>query len=117
MANEHGSNRRKAERITFACPVRLNVNTAGLLIDLSEGGALLRFRRPQEPNRQVTLTIEDGDSTIHLAARVVRSTPMSLETATATLARTEYHVAVEFLQSSPESSAMLRDIVEKYRTK
>ena len=109
-------NRRRSERIAFACPVRLNMSTRGILIDLSEGGALLRVPSRQEADRQVTVTIEEGEGTIHAQARILRSTPVPVETESATLARQEYQVAVQFLEFSQQASNAIRQIVSKYRT-
>ena len=116
MTIEPAPNRRKTERIPLVARIRLNVMTEGLLTDLSEGGALLRLRRSQEPDRQVTLTIEEGDGALHLPARIVRSTPVSLHQESATPARTEFQVAVEFLQSSRHSGSAVRGMVQKYRS-
>src|SRR3989338_2914479 len=88
--------RGKAQRLRFALRVRVNVTREGILVDLSERGALLLLSRPQDPDKQITLTIEDHQP-VHLAARVVRCTPASVETESATLARKEYHVAVQFV--------------------
>lgn len=116
MANPSSQDRRRTERIRFAAPVRLNVKTPGILVDLSEGGALLRVPKPQESGRQVTLTIEEGESAVHLAAKIVRSIPVSVETESATLKRTEFQVAVEFLDLGDHPTGLVRQIVEKYRT-
>ena len=109
------ANRRRTERFRFAAPVRLNVNTLGVLIDMSEGGALLRLPRAQVAQQQVTVTIESGIEPVHLPARVVRSMPVPVETDSATLTRTEHQVAVEFLDFSPRSARAIRQLIEKFR--
>ena len=106
-----GGERRRAERLRFAMRVRVNVTREGILVDLSSGGALLLLSRPQAPDTQITLTIEDREP-VHLAARVVRCTPASVETESATLARKEYHVAVQFLDVGRDAAASVRRIVE-----
>ena len=103
--------RRQAERLRYALRVRVNVTREGILVDLSEGGALLRLSRPQDPDKQITLTIEDAEP-VHLAARVVRCTQASLETESATLARKEYHVAVQFIDMGRDVAAAVRRIVD-----
>lgn len=103
--------RRRAERLRFALRVRVNVTREGILVDLSEGGALLLLSRPQDPDKQITLMIEDREP-VHLAARVVRCTPASVETESATLARKEYYVAVQFIDVGRDASAAVRRIVE-----
>ena len=103
--------RRRAERLRYALRVRVNVTREGILVDLSEGGALLLLSRPQDPEKQITLTIEDEEP-VHLAARVVRCTPASIETESATLRRKEYHVAVQFLDVGRDAAAAVRRIVE-----
>ena len=97
--------RRRAERIQFAFRVRVDVTSEGILIDLSEGGARLLLSRPQEAGKQVTLAIESSAGTVHLTARVVRSHGLPMETDSATLARKEYQVAVEFLDPHGETAA------------
>ena len=103
--------RRRAERMRFALRVRVDVTREGILVDLSEGGALLLLSRPQDAEKQITLMIE-GREPIHLAARVVRCTPASVETESATMARKEYHVAVQFLNVGPDVAQAVRRIVE-----
>ena len=103
--------RRTAERLRFAMRVRVNVTREGILVDLSEGGALLLLSRPLAPDTQITITIEDREP-VHLAARVVRCTPASVETESATLARKEYHVAVQFLDVGREAAQAVRRIVQ-----
>ena len=105
-------NRRRSERFRFVLPVRVNVTGPGILIDLSETGALLRLPRAQEPQKQVTVAIEGQPSVQPLPARVVRCTKVSVETETATLARTEYEVAVEFLGAGQQTAARIRLIIE-----
>lgn len=102
--------RRKADRLRFALRVRVNVTREGILVDLSEGGALLLLSRPQHLDTQIALTIEDHQP-VHLAARVVRCTPASVETDSATLARKEYHVAVQFVDVAPDAAEAVRRIV------
>jgi c-di-GMP-binding flagellar brake protein YcgR len=106
--------RRRTERLQFALRVRVNVTREGILVDLSEGGALLLLSRPQEANKQITLTIEAAEP-VHLGARVVRCTQASVETESATLARKEYHVAVEFLDVGREAAAAVRKILDQKR--
>ena len=103
--------RRKAERLRFALRVRVNVTREGILVDLSEGGALLLLSRPQDPGKPIALMIEDGEP-VHLGARVVRCTPASVETESATLARKEYHVAVQFLDIGRDAAAAVRRILD-----
>ena len=102
--------------MTLTVRVRLGVITDGILMNMSEGGALVRIRRSQEPDRQVMLTIYEGDHSLDVPARIVRSTPVQLQTESATLARTEFHVALEFMASNEFSGNAVRTIVEKYRT-
>lgn len=91
--------------------MRVNVTREGILVDLSEGGALLLLSRPQDPDTQIALMIEDREP-VHLAARVVRCTPAAVETESATLARKEYHVAVQFLNVGADAAAAVSRIVQ-----
>lgn len=104
-------NQRKTERVRFPLPVRINVTCEGRLIDLSEGGALLRVPRHQKPEKQVTLAIQ-GRETVHLAARVVRSTPVPVDTRSAPSPRTEYEVAVAFLDAGQATGAKVRHLIQ-----
>lgn len=87
----------------------------GILIDLSEGGALLLLPRAQDAGKQVSLMIEAGSETVHLSARVIRCTPRPVETESATLARTEYQVAVEFLDVRRDTAETVRRIMQNNR--
>lgn len=108
-----GRDRRRAERLRFALRVRVNVTREGILVDLSEGGALILLSRPQEPDRQITLTIEDHEP-VHLAGRVVRCTPASVETESATLVRKEYYIAVQFIDVGSDAADAVRRIVKNH---
>jgi hypothetical protein len=90
--------------------VRLNVTCEGILLALSERGALVQLPRPQLPDRQTTLAIEgDGGDTLHLPARIVRSVPHAQ-----TLARTVHYVAVEFLELPRATAAAVRGIIDRH---
>lgn len=108
-----GRNRRSTVRVPLALRVRVNSFTEGYLIDLSEGGALLRLPRAQQANRQVTLTVEGQSETVHLAATVVRSSAVTVEGAAP--ARTEYDVAIQFLDFGADTAAMVRRVVHAHR--
>lgn len=90
--------------------VRVNVTCEGILLALSERGALVQLPRPQLPDRQTTLAIEDdGGDTLHLPARIVRSVPHAQ-----TLARTVHYVAVEFLELPRATAAAVRGILDRH---
>jgi hypothetical protein len=91
--------------------VRVNVTCEGILLALSERGALVQLPRPQLPDRQTTLAIEDdGGDTLHLPARIVRSVPHAQHTPT----RTVHYVAVEFLELPRGTAAAVRRILDRH---
>ena len=49
---------------------------------------------------------------MHLRGRVVRSIPHKLQMADATLARTEYHIAVEFSDLPADQVAALQKLLK-----
>lgn len=89
--------------------VRVNVTCEGILIALTEQGAVVQLPTAQTPQRQTTLAIEgNGGETLHLPARVVRSVRMAQHTS----ARAEHYVAVEFLELPRGTAAAVRRIID-----
>ncbi len=92
-----GGEHRRAKRVRPGpLRVRLHRTCEGILVDISESGALVQVPWALSPDRQVTFNLEIGDTPLQLRGRVVRSSPHRLQMAEATLSRTEYQVAVEF---------------------
>jgi hypothetical protein len=91
--------------------VRLHRACEGILVDISETGALVQVPSPQAPQKTVTLQVEWGDAVFPLRGRIVRSLPHRVELATATLARAEYQVAVDFSDVTPDEATILKSIV------
>ncbi|MBI3046867.1 MAG: PilZ domain-containing protein [Acidobacteria bacterium] len=88
--------------------VRVNVTCAGTLVALSESGAVIRLPKPQRPDQQTTIAIEDyASDTIYIPARVVRTEPCTPPAA----ARAEHHVFVEFLALSHRTAAAIRRLI------
>jgi c-di-GMP-binding flagellar brake protein YcgR len=107
------SERRKAERVPFEpLRVRLDKSREGILIDLSEGGALLVMSMSPPRDNRFTLTIEWKDSHVAVAARVVRSEQRQVQLESATLQRKDYNVALEFLDMTPATAAAIRRIIQ-----
>ena len=108
QANE----RRKAARIPFEpLRVRLDGSREGILIDLSAGGALLVMAMSPPRDDKFRLTIEWQNTTVVVAARVVRSEQRQVRLESATLARKDYNVALAFLDLTPETAAAIRRIL------
>ena len=106
--------RRSAERVRPGpLRVRLHRLCQGILIDISELGALIRLPTEQVLEKPITLQLEWKDETVPLPARVVRSTPHRVQSRNAVLARTEYDVAVEFSAPSQYAVAALERIVRE----
>ena len=116
MTNPQGpqsSERRKAARVPFEpLRVRLNKSREGILIDLSEGGALLVMAMSPPRDDKFRLTIEWQDTHVEVAARVIRSEQRPVQLESATLARKDYNVALEFLDMTPDTTAAIRRIIQ-----
>ena len=88
------SGRRRSERVRIGpLRVRLHRTCEGILIDLSETGALVQLPAAPALQKAVTLQLEWDDLTLHLKARVVRSSPQRIELPSATLVRSLYQVS------------------------
>lgn len=92
--------------------VRLHRTCEGILVDISESGALVQVPSSMPPDRQVTVNLDIGDTPLQLSGRVVRSSPHKLQMAEATLARTEYQVAVEFSDLPADQVAALHPLLK-----
>lgn len=116
MPNPQGpqpGERRKAARIPFEpLRVRLDGSREGILIDLSEGGALLVMSMSPPRDDTFRLTIEWKNTTVKVAARVVRSEQRQVQLESATLARKDYNVAVEFVEMTSDTAAAIRRILQ-----
>jgi c-di-GMP-binding flagellar brake protein YcgR len=124
MPNVNGGNaippeadRRRTERIPCEpLRVRVNVRREGILVDLSQGGALVQLpTAPPPEHAQVTLAIALKDRTLHFSARVVRSIPHRVQGESTTPERTEYRLALEFLELRADTAAALRQIIQAQR--
>jgi c-di-GMP-binding flagellar brake protein YcgR len=105
--------RRRTERVGFKpLHVRVDKKHKGILVDLSEGGALLQLPTAPPQVRQITVEIEWRDAPVWVQGRVVRSIQRQVQLESATLARTEYYVAVEFLELAPETAAAVQRILQ-----
>lgn len=113
MPGQSDSERRRAERVYFE-PLRVRVHGTreGILVDLSEGGALVLFPTELPVDLEIRLQIDWKDRTVHIQARVKRCLAHPVRLASATLARTEYDVAVEFVGLPPETAAAIRQILQ-----
>ena len=101
--------KRRAERVRSGpLRVRFHRTCEGILVDISEVGALVQVPLAQAPDKQVKMHLEWQTETLQLAARVVRSSPRQVELPSATLIRTEYQVGVEFNELPQPTVATLR---------
>ena len=106
--------RRRAARVKPGpLRVRFHRTCEGILIDISETGALVQLPSTP-PARQVTFQLEVEDVTIALHAHVVRTKPYKVELPTATLARPAYHVALEFKDLTSSAVAAVKHIVHSH---
>ena len=107
------SERRRAERVPFEpLRVRLDRSREGILLDLSEGGALLVMSMSPPRDNTFKLTIEWKDTHVEVFARVVRSEQRHVQLESATLKRKDYNVALEFLDMTPDTAAAIRRIIQ-----
>jgi hypothetical protein len=92
--------------------VRLHRTCEGILVDISASGVLVQVPWSMSRDRQVTVNLDVGDTPLQLRGRVVRSMPHKLQMAEATLARTEYHVAVAFSELPDDQVAALQKLLK-----
>lgn len=105
--------RRKSKRVPIEpLRVRLDRTREGIVVDLSEGGALLQMSTSPPQDRGIAVEVEWKNTNVALRARVVRAVQRNVRLESATLARKEYCVALEFLGMTHETSAALRRIIQ-----
>jgi c-di-GMP-binding flagellar brake protein YcgR len=104
--------RRKAARIPFEpLRIRLNGSREGILLDLSEAGALLVMAMSPPRDNTCKVTIEWRDTPVVVAARIVRSEQRQVRLESATMTRKDYNVALEFLDMTAATTAAIRHII------
>lgn len=107
------SNRRRAARVRPGpLRVRLHRTCEGFLVDISEQGALIQLPLAQTPQKQITLHLDLDSESLELLARVVRSIPHKVQLPSATVARTEYQVAVEFSELPEATVSALKRLLK-----
>jgi glucose-6-phosphate dehydrogenase assembly protein OpcA len=105
--------RRRATRVQPGpLRVRLHRTCEGILVDISETGALVQVPSSVAPDKPVTVSLESADALLRLPGRVVRSMPHQVELASATLARKYYKIAVEFSDLPEEQVEALRKLLK-----
>ena len=103
--------RRRAARVEpVPLRVRLEGTRDGILVDISELGALVQ-PVPQTIHSSITLEVEREHATLLLAGRVVRSSPSPVDTQRPPHGLTDYYVAVEFTPLPEHSGIALKNIV------
>jgi hypothetical protein len=107
------TDRRRAVRVEPGpLRVRLEGTWDGILVDISELGALVQLPVPQTIHTTITLEVEWEHATLLLAGRVVRSSPSPVEGNRPPHGLTDYYVAVEFTPLPEPAGAALRSIVD-----
>jgi hypothetical protein len=106
------SERRRAIRVEPG-PLRVRLGGAwdGILVDISELGALVRLPVPQTIHTSITLEVEWEHATLLLAGRVVRVSPSPVDTVRPPHGLTDYYVAVEFTPLPEHTGVTLKTIV------
>ena len=106
--------RRRAARIEPGpLRVRLSGRWDGILVDISEVGALVQLPVPQTVHTPITLDVEWEHATLQLSGRVVRSSPSPSEAMRTPAGLTDYYVAVEFAPLPEQSDATLKRLLEQ----
>ena len=106
--------RRRAVRIEpGALRVRLDGKWNGILVDISELGALVQLPVPQTIHTAITLEVEWEHATLQLAGRVVRSSPSPAEATRTPTGLADYYVAVEFAALPESSDAALKRLLDQ----
>ena len=106
------TDRRRNERVSFALRIRLNVTCQGILVDLSDGGALVDVSIEQPFGKQVTRSVDWNNGKVDIPARVMRCHQRQVESESATLTRKEYHVALEFLALTRNQQDKVQEILQ-----
>ena len=107
--------RRRAARVKPGpLRVRFHRTCEGILLDISETGALVQLPSTPPTLKEITLQLEYQDVTVALHARVVRSDPHKLQLPTATITRPAYHVALEFADLTSAAAAAVKHIVQSH---
>ena len=102
--------RRRATRATPG-PLRVRVRDSGaegVLINISEGGALVQLPTPVVLNVRIVLELQWEHATLLLHGRVVRSNPATVQSATQP---SDHYVAVAFAASEGCKEGGLRDLL------
>lgn len=93
--------------------VRLGGKWDGILVDISEVGALVQLPVPQTLHESITLDVEWEHATLQLSGRVVRSSPSPSEAERSKTGLTDYYVAVEFTPLPEPADAALKRLLDQ----
>jgi hypothetical protein len=112
--SEGGEERRRAARIEPGpLRVRLSGRWDGILVDISEIGALVQLPVPQTVHTPITLDVEWEHATLQLSGRVVRSSPSPSEASRTPTGLADYYVAVEFTPLPEGSDVTLKRLLDQ----
>jgi hypothetical protein len=118
MAETFSSNfdRRRAKRVRPG-PLKVAMDPqAGVLLDVSDTGALIGTGVARPPDESIAFAVEWNQESILLSGRVVRTAMRHLPPVTESgLPRVEHHVAVEFGHLPDDSVARLRQLLRAAR--
>jgi hypothetical protein len=113
-SGEGAEERRRAVRIEPGpLRVRLSGRWDGILVDISEVGALVQLPVPQTIHTPITLDVEWEHATLQLSGRVVRSSPPPGEATRTRTGLADYYVAVEFTPLPEQTDATLKRLLER----
>lgn len=113
--DEASDDRRRAARVEPGpLRVRLHGRWEGILINISELGALVQLPIPQPVRTLITLEVQWEHATLQLTGRVVRSNPFPIGgVPEGPIGRTDYYVAVEFASVPTDAEDALQDIMRR----
>jgi hypothetical protein len=99
-------------------PLRVDVHAgpSGVLLDLSNLGALMELPTPNDVNSELAFDVCWEDSRVRLHGRVLRSTPCYDRQSRVTWGEpASYRVAVEFFGGASPRSTALQDLVRRLK--
>lgn len=105
----NSAQRRSVRVVTSPVPVRI-AGTHGRLVNISATGALVQIQRDLESNRVWPLVIGVEQEVVELHARVIRSSPVSIDLPHATWRRQEFAVALAFTVLHDRGRALLEKL-------
>ena len=84
----------------------------GLVIDISETGVLVRLPVLQTPDALVPISLMWDGASVRMRGRIIRAVPILVEQKSGAPHRTEYLVAVEFVDVPEPAARRLQSLIQ-----